>query len=96
MSLKTLLPKKHRLNRPQSQKTAQNGRPWCQKRRVAYPRLPYLRRGEPMLSDVQVQLVIRPKVTLTDDMSRGLEVPREHTTRCTPHLAGYVTGSMAQ
>ena len=35
----------------------------CQKRGVAYPRLPYLRRGETMLFDVRVQLVIRPEVT---------------------------------
>ena len=35
----------------------------CQKRGVAYPRLPYLRRGETMLSDVRVPLVIRPEVT---------------------------------
>ena len=43
-----------------------------------------------MLFNVRVPLVIRPKVTLTGDTSRGLEVPREHTTRCTPNLAGYV------
>ena len=47
-----------------------------------------------MLFNVLARLVIRFKVTLTDDTSRGLEVPREHTTRCTPHLAGYVTGPM--
>ena len=35
----------------------------CQKRGVAYPCLPYLRRGEPMLFDVRIQLVIRPEVT---------------------------------
>ena len=35
----------------------------CQKRGVAYPRLPYLRRGETMLFDVCVPLVIRPEVT---------------------------------
>jgi len=35
----------------------------CQKRGVAYPRSPYLRRGETMLFDVPVQLVIRPEVT---------------------------------
>ena len=35
----------------------------CQKRGVAYPRLPYLRRGETMLFDVRVPLVIRPEVT---------------------------------
>ena len=69
--------------------------PKCQKR-VAYPRLPYLRRGEPMLFDVRVPLVIRPEVRLTGDKPRGLGVPREHSTRCTPHLAGYVTGSMPQ
>ena len=47
------------------------GPPWlmlvadghCQKRGVAYPRLLYLRRGKPMLFDVRVPLVIRPKVT---------------------------------
>ena len=49
-----------------------------------------------MLRDVLVQLVIRSDVTLTDDTSRGLGVPREHTTRCTPHLAGYSTGSTPQ
>lgn len=43
-----------------------------------------------------ISLVIRPKVILTDAMSRRLEVPREHTTRCTPHLAGYSTGPMPQ
>ena len=35
----------------------------CQKRGVAYPRLPYLRRGETMLFDVRVPLVIRPEFT---------------------------------
>ena len=35
----------------------------CQKRGVAYPRLPYLRRDETMLFDVRVPLVIRPEVT---------------------------------
>ena len=35
----------------------------CQKRGVAYPRLPYLRRGKTMLFDVRVPLVIRPEVT---------------------------------
>ena len=35
----------------------------CQKRGVAYPRLPYLRRGETMSFNVRVQLVIRPEVT---------------------------------
>ena len=35
----------------------------CQKRGVAYPRLPYLRRGETMLFDVRVPLVIRSEVT---------------------------------
>ena len=35
----------------------------CQKRGVAYPRLPYLRQDEPMLLDVRIQLVIRPEVT---------------------------------
>jgi len=34
-----------------------------QKGGIAYPCLPYLRRGEPMVFDVRVQLVIRPKVT---------------------------------
>lgn len=37
--------------------------PHCPKRGVAYPRLPYLRRDEPMLFDVRVPLVIRPEVT---------------------------------
>ena len=35
----------------------------CQKRGVAYPQLPYLRQGEPMLLNVRVPLVIRPGVT---------------------------------
>jgi len=35
----------------------------CQKRGVAYPRLPYLRRDETMLFAVRVQLVIRSEVT---------------------------------
>ena len=39
------------------------GQDVCQKGGVAYPRLPYLRQGEPNLFDVRVQLVIKPKVT---------------------------------
>lgn len=43
-----------------------------------------------MLLDVLEPLVVRPQVTLKEDMSRGQGVPREHTTRRTPRLAGYV------
>ena len=68
----------------------------CQKRGVAYPHLPYLRRGNAMLFNALVQLVIRSEVMLRDGMSRGLEVLKEHTTRCTAHSAGYNTGSTPQ
>ena len=34
---------------------------------------PYLRQGNTMTCKVLVPLVISPKVTLTDEMSRGLE-----------------------
>lgn len=56
----------------------------CQERGAASPCLPYLLQGSTMLPNVIAPLVIRAKVTLMDDTSRGLEVPREHTTRCTP------------
>ena len=54
---------------------------------------PSLRQGYIKLSNVLVSLVIRSKDTQTDGTSRGLEVPREHTTRCTLHSIGYSTGS---
>jgi len=42
-----------------------------------------------MLFNIPLPLVISSKATLTDDMSRGLEIPREHTTWCNLPLSWF-------
>ena len=70
--------------------------PWCQKHGVAYPHLRIFGKVVQFCLMFFVPQMIRVEVTLMGDMSRGLESPKEHTTRCTPHLADYITGSTPQ